>query len=630
MPTPLEADLILKAPFASAKFASSTLYRTSSKFSGGIYISQPSYGMSGSAVVAIDVAEGHPDNDDEVRAAADPKAPATPYVSKVSILERMPPAVEHAYLSLVEMGTSILSTHSLTFVSREAIAKASRVLLATKARPLLEFDPSTVHHLAPLDDKDACDAVRQNEDLGGPCDDYNGDVYFDLEHLVAGVRLYRLAQDYIVEDDQPEWDAVFEHFLLVGIECNITPENVLDLATPRIPRVYSHHRNAEYTNELVTGLRATLMYYARTAVAFTPIKDYFFYPMDESVTDGPLALHVVSTRHDTYAHDTIHHITSERPPTDESLDALRSILAQLLLTLEAAQEHLRFVHYDLHSSNVMLSHVTPDTSECEEGPDVVWQYSRPGNRGEFIIPSRDAHGYAVRIIDFGASRCDDVRRVGDDTSASYIVTHNRAPDHNFDKSVDARSYAHDLVAYSLSRWWSALAARPPNTTRLGQFLDVLEAMAGVQWWHGWADGTPWGTGQPRKHGIDHLANFADYIKLLATNALSEKAVLDMRAEEFIMRRSSQEMSLTPGQILDMPFFASYSNVVTEEGTKVVHVADAKVSPAMVIAEARAERSASPLMGNSALHGDSVAGSDGDWSEREQLPGSNRKKRRHGD
>ena len=601
LPTSLDMEVMLRKSPVNGVTQARAFYSITINHKGEAqYVSMAGAAMSRAAIVSVT------DTENNI------------FVSKVAFLEKMPRVVERAYLSLVEMSMSIIVTGGLAMVALNDVAHSSRILFMN-ANTQLDFDAQAVHALLP---ETALPVHKQPKgvvtgQLSAPFDETTGDAYFDMEHLIAAVRLYSLITARMEEGGaltSQAVDEVFERFLVAAKECAITTETVLSLAVPRGPRAYAHIRNAEHVNEIVASSRVTLMYYARTAVGFTPVVDYFYFrPSD---TSSAVALHMVAPHHTATMQKLIVNACDSILPTLSGLKMVRSLLAQVLLTLESAQTSLRFVHYDLHISNVMADAVTDGMPEAG---GKVWRYTRPGSH-EFFIPAGDSGNHAARMIDFGRSRCDDPRFPCDDTRACSITIHERAPSKKFDHSVDARSLAHDLIVYALGYWYSEfvlchnhresyLTSNEPVEKELCQLLDVLEAMVGIKWWKGWADGS-----SERKYGTDFFDSCGEFITLHANNKMSDSTVRSMRGDEFIIRRRSHEYAPKPADILNLAFFASYHQAPAGDDS-IVHVADATASMKM--------EDIKDLCAPS-----TAATSDGATEEEEPNPPGSAKKRRH--
>ncbi len=565
LPTALDMEMMLQKPPVNGITQARALYSVTTNRKGvAQYVSVVGIGMSRSAVISLSDTKGKI------------------LVSKVSMLEKMPWEVERAYLTLVEMSMSIIVTDGLSMVSLADVARASRVLFSI-SKPQIDFDTQAVHALLPDTALPVCDQPSGviSDQFYPPIDETAGDAYFDMEHLVAAVRLYTLIIARMDEDGPLaliDVDAAFGRFLIAAVVCGITTTTVLTMSVPRGPRSYAHIRNAEHVNEIVASSRVTLMFYTRTAVGFTPVMDYFYYHPSEA--SSAIALHVATPVHVSTTQKLILDACDNILPTLSGLNMVRSLLAQVLLTLESAQTILRFVHCDLHLGNVMADVVTKGMPEYGGS---VWRYTRPEGAFEFFIPASDSNNHAARMIDFGRSRCDDPRFPCDDVRACFVTIHGRASSHVFDHSVDTRSLGHDIIMFVLGYWYSELVlchknresygtSNEPVEKGLSELLDVLEAMVGIKWWKGWADGS-----SEDRYGTKLLDSCGAFIELLASNKLSLDTTHKMREDEFFIHRPPHEYAPRPTDILNMAFFAPYHQAV---GNDVVHVADATASMKM--------------------------------------------------
>lgn len=115
--------------------------------------------------------------------------------------------------------------------------------------------------------------------------------------------------------------------------------------------------------------------------------------------DKRLAQYVIVERGDMTLFDAL-------SISDISMAELRSILFQLLYTLEAAYDVAHYVHYDLHSSNVMLR--TLYAEPASPYLDANWLYVRAQTHAagpSHVVLTRHDHGNLfVEIIDNGRAR----------------------------------------------------------------------------------------------------------------------------------------------------------------------------------------------------------------------------------
>lgn len=538
-------------------------------------------------------------------------------VSKVAFLEKMPKKVARAQTSLMEMYMGVVTSGSVGLVSLDAVRNAAEVLFAPPSEPMA-FDPdAVVTPLLPFNQRiaPAPDADPLPHHGSAFTSDDTGDAYLNYDHLLIAVRLLvqirgvQTAPTWYVMDGEPEetanerWLAevedAFGRFSEEAAHIGITAKTISLGRVPCAPRSFGHQRNTEHINEVVASARVSLLYHARTAVAFTPIVDHFAFRARDDTKS--IALHMITPRHDkSFVKALREHGEASFGPTLDGIRMMRSVLAQVLLSLEAAQTHLRFTHYDLHINNVMLDQVEAHDPEHTAADGTLWYYVRPGGKHSFMVPASDSDGQAARIIDFGRTRCDDPRFPGNDARASSITIEGRAPCALYDTAADMRALAHDIVVYGLFKWrkYFVYAGRGDRVSSDSaveecflQMVSVLEDMSGVRWWNGWNAGVGPATYMQRNgRQLDPPTSLYSYIDLWATGICDEDTFIQIRADEFIMRRPDGEHSVAPSDVLESPFFLPYRVEEVPAGAVLVPVADAthappvKVGPSPTVSE----------------------------------------------
>ncbi len=251
--------------------------------------------------------------------------------------------------------------------------------------------------------------------------------------------------------------------------------------------------NYEPMNEAASGMRVSALVHAGISPAFTTVVDYFGCNANErGEPQRDLRLFVVQEAMDK---PLAHHIKDlSAGDFDQALPHFQSILAQVLLALEAGQEHLKFVHNDLHVGNVMLG-ASPNT-----GAHVDYlQFRRPKELGDMFIPADILpDSSTVRIIDFGRSRVNHPMQPHDRNPTHIIfgLEFENQQDFKkiqanweFDPWIDMRVFAYNLARSYLRRQWGGLFHDPtvPKTYGSSELLRVLEAMIGMS---AWTDRTP--------------------------------------------------------------------------------------------------------------------------------------------
>ena len=580
LPTSLDLETTLSYMRVNALAEARSRFAVAVNAAGAAtYVGITGDGSSGAAVV-------------EISRRGDSAPPSL--VTKVALLEEMPYPIVCAQASLIEMFTSIVVTGTTDMVYLDAVRDASDVLFAD-AGPYMSFNhAAAVAALFLCSPRDAANATAEAPQRCAEFNESVGMSYFQGEHLLAGIRLlarinavgaapvWYAGPDETAEAANVRWaedvDTVFERFVEVAAPANVRLDNVIGMRAPRIPRTFGHQRNAEHINEVVVGSRLTLLRESRIAVAFTPIVDYFAYPVPGG---GAAVLHVVAPRHDM----SFGGVLREGAQTAPSLGAIfmvRSVLAQVLLSLEAAQAHLRFTHYDLHLNNVMISVATDRDPEFVDTEGVMWRYARPTGKHAFVVPATDSADCVARIIDFGRSRCDDPRHPGDDDRVASVVVFECAPCERFNDAIDMRALAHDIVVHGLLRWapyfrnagrGERVSTDPLVEECFQQLVSVLEDMAGVRWWSGW--NTRMAYTQRNGAAVACPRSLCAFIEMFVSGICTTETVIQIRTDEFMRDRPKTEHTMTPTTILDAPFFTPYRMTRgTTPCVVVVEVADA--------------------------------------------------------
>lgn len=98
-----------------------------------------------------------------------------------------------------------------------------------------------------------------------------------------------------------------------------------------------------------------------------------------------------------YAHTTVGEFFTDFP----SFKALRLMIFQVMHALETAWHTNEFVHYDLHTSNVMFKK-TDYADSPFKGRSLL--YKRRHVAQWYVLPKEDLGNHIVKIIDFGFSR----------------------------------------------------------------------------------------------------------------------------------------------------------------------------------------------------------------------------------
>jgi hypothetical protein len=351
---------------------------------------------------------------------------------------------------------------------------------------------------------------------------------------------------------------------------------------------YAREPNYESLNDVIAGMRVSALVHSGISPAFATVVDYFACNagLDGFVADD-LNLFVVSEKISHETRDVMRKmLASSSVGAVELVNMARSMLAQILLALEAAQSKLRFVHSDLHVGNVMLDALPKGYSTF----DAVLRFRRPDGRNMFI-PARHTDFKIARIIDFGRSRVDNPDSPGDRSPPAYVNMHVIKPisGPDYDRWTDMRIFGHDfaneMIVYM--GWRRLLLDQDWDETLpvVADMFAALEVMIGMDQWTEETMLYPRYTERlPLREGLDRMLapvlaaptggpKLKAYFRLWADALRKTRAVRmqlgrekDMSPEEAMLlhfrvtdiygSRPDQVVSRDPGPtgVLDLPFF----------------------------------------------------------------------------
>ena len=227
------------------------------------------------------------------------------------------------------------------------------------------------------------------------------------------------------------------------------------------------------------------------------------------------------------------YLRRERP----GLGAVRALLFQLLHTLELAWHALHFVHYDIHTTNIMLS---------GEGHP-AFTYTRDQRVYHAALPG----GRLAKLIDFGRSRLD-VRSLGAlGPPEGYVESAGYGPALEANPCYDVRLLFFCLFVFgggddeARAEWWRQLRAEnawqaallEDLTERALELGEVARRMRAA-----------WDEADQRAHGL--LPGYPLTLALARQMEAQHRRVFN--TTEFI--RSPDAFGYTPGQALDHAFF----------------------------------------------------------------------------
>lgn len=335
---------------------------------------------------------------------------------------------------------------------------------------------------------------------------------------------------------------------------------------------FSVDLNYENINDVVAGQRVTALVHAGISPAFTPVYDFFICNIEDGLPavgttamyDAPdMGLFTISAQNSEMANDLVglenigeYNMLGAR--LGHLIEFTRSVLAQLLLALEAGQHHLRFVHYDLRLGNVMYMELPADYTGAH------LQFRRPLSnklQNDLFIRVDATDRRLVRIIDYGRTRVDHPNTPRSDTDVAHVSMEGLASQ-QFDQWVDMRTFAYDIgrFLFKTNGWLTPLAnlyglEGPQHAGAVTEMLNVVEEMIGMKYW--------------TQYGKSRYRDFPDLITLKNSPApffdllrskmnddmVSDSAAMKFWVTEVFGNRADQLVTApTPSNILDMPFF----------------------------------------------------------------------------
>ena len=224
---------------------------------------------------------------------------------------------------------------------------------------------------------------------------------------------------------------------------------------------------ATMINEACTGARAGALFFAGISRIFVPVVDFFACMCDakllEEATHPRFFAVQTVVENGLEINEAVVHDASDDPK--QTVAFVRSILAQVLCALEAAQHHIQFTHYDLHLGNVLAE----ETSSVE---NEVWTHVRPDGNQTIYFDPRHTRGRIVRIIDFGLSRANDPYR---EAPATFLDNERR----EFDAHIDTRKFAYDFIARVLVPSAQVGVDVPEFETSLRKVRSVISGAPGI-------------------------------------------------------------------------------------------------------------------------------------------------------
>lgn len=163
-----------------------------------------------------------------------------------------------------------------------------------------------------------------------------------------------------------------------------------------LDQIYNEIRVAFFLNELLYAYKHVL------SIHFMVMVDWFQTSRSElglytQATHTLMDDHYSQFTVAEYAEDDIFEFMQNHP----TMDALRGVLFQVFHALETAWLTNEFIHYDMHTGNLMMKRTTGEDSPLS-GRSLL--YKRHGVADWYRLTDANTGGHIVKIIDFGFSR----------------------------------------------------------------------------------------------------------------------------------------------------------------------------------------------------------------------------------
>jgi len=163
-----------------------------------------------------------------------------------------------------------------------------------------------------------------------------------------------------------------------------------------LDQIYNEIKVAYFLNELLYAYKHVL------SIHFMVMVDWFQTSRSElglytQATHTLMDDHYSQFTVAEYAEDDIFEFMQNHP----TMDALRGVIFHVLPPLETAWLTNEFIHYDMHTGNVMMKRTTGEDSPLS-GRNLL--YKRHGHDEWYQLTDANLGGHIVKIIDFGFSR----------------------------------------------------------------------------------------------------------------------------------------------------------------------------------------------------------------------------------
>lgn len=246
-----------------------------------------------------------------------------------------------------------------------------------------------------------------------------------------------------------------------------------------------------------------------------------------------------------------------------SLLRLQAVMAQVLHALETSQRLMHFVHYDLHTENVLWQDCTSSNRHGQARCDRTWCFERGPQHAPLYLPFEAHMNRLVRIIDLEKSRIRyHTKHILSSQSPKVLAVQGFEQfgigswfHGQFDMRLFALSLIHsclvDVVTRSWMHMWKTCTPQLYN-----DWLDTLDLMLGLQ--H-----CPWKP--PCKENKMQLSSVRHFMQCFSAMDRDdfEQLFVDLRSNWVWTR---QTFPCTVSQVLDAPFFDSFRCRPTTTGS----------------------------------------------------------------
>ncbi len=317
-------------------------------------------------------------------------------------------------------------------------------------------------------------------------------------------------------------------------------------------------------NEACTGIRVAALFFAGISRAFVPIIDFFPCACNAELSEISPERRFFTVQ--PVVENSMHIWEGLPAEADLAVPYVRSVFAQVLAAIEAAQHHIEFTHYDLNVGNVLVEQTDIVGGE-------VWTCTRHTYSPLHFDP-RDTQGKLVRIIDYGLSRAEDPHGMMAET---YWKGRSTSDDENIYRGFDAHRDTR-MVAYFLIEHIATQRRELADVLfKEDDLMRVLKMMLGLDSWTSLHSPTGEYTiflkkdSRILRRSVDktiHLALPFDAADLLRFAMDIGGRVSGFYWAEVNLNRKDDSDAPTPSNILDDKFFDSM-RLPLGEGTRTI-------------------------------------------------------------